>query len=139
AERFKIPRHHASYDALLADPEVDAVYVSLPNSLHHAWTIRALEAGKHVLCEKPFAATAAEAEAMFASADRAGRLVVEAFMYRSHPLTKAVVRRVREGAVGRLKLIRASFCFRVRQPGGNIRFSRSLAGGALMDIGCYCV
>ena len=130
---------HGSYDALLADQSVDAVYVSLPNSMHHEWTLAALAAGKHVLCEKPVASDAAQAEEMFDAAERAGRVLAEAFMYRSHPQTQAVVNRARGGDIGAVKLIRTSFCFRVKNTEGNIRFSRELAGGALMDVGCYCV
>lgn len=139
AQRFGLARAHGSYDALLADDEVDAVYVSLPNSMHHDWTLAALEAGKHVLCEKPLAASADEAERMFDAAERCGRLLVEALMYRSHPVTHAIQRTVRNGEIGRLKLIRTSFCFRTRSIDGNIRFDADLAGGALMDIGCYCL
>jgi predicted dehydrogenase len=132
-------RAHGSYAALLADAEVDAVYNALPNSMHHEWTIRALEAGKHVLCEKPFAATLAEAKEMFAAARRAKRVLVEAFMYRSHPQTLAVQKAVASGAIGELRLIRSSFCYRTTRIDDNIRFSAGLAGGALMDIGCYCL
>ncbi|MEX0886082.1 MAG: Gfo/Idh/MocA family oxidoreductase [Phycisphaeraceae bacterium] len=139
AEEFSLPRAHSSYEALLADDGVEAVYVSLPNSLHHAWTLRALEAGKHVLCEKPLATSTAEAEEMFDVAERCGRVLVEAFLYRSHPLTHAVVEQVRRGAIGELKLIRTSFCFRTRQIASNIRFDPGLAGGSLMDVGCYCI
>jgi predicted dehydrogenase len=143
AEQFAathgLPRAHGSYEALIADPGIDAVYLSLPNSLHHEWTIRSLRAGKHVLCEKPIAANAAEAEEMFEVAQRQGRLLVEAFMYRSHPLTRAVRGVVQSGQIGELKLIRTSFCFRTTKIAGNIRFDASLAGGALMDVGCYCL
>ncbi len=139
AKRFDIPSAHGSYDALLADETVDAVYVSLPNSMHHEWTVKALNAGKHVLCEKPIACGLAEAQEMFDTADRRGLLLVEAFMYRSHPLTQAVLEAVRGGAVGRVKLIRTSFCYCTSKVEGNVRFSPELAGGALMDIGCYCV
>jgi len=139
AEKFDIKHSHGSYEALLADEAVEAVYVSLPNSMHCEWTLRALEAGKHVLCEKPIAASADEAERMFDAAQQHGRVLVEAFMYRSHPLTKEVVQQVRGGAIGELKLIRTSFCFRVKSTEGNIRFDPDLAGGALMDIGCYCL
>lgn len=137
ASRYEIPRAHGSYDALLADPEVDAIYLTLPNSMHHAWTIKALEAGKHVLCEKPMAANAAEAQEMFDVARRSGRLLMEAFMYKSHPLIHQVMRTLPR--LGRLKLIRTSFCFRVSDIHNNTRFSTELAGGALMDIGCYCI
>jgi predicted dehydrogenase len=143
AEQFAaahgLPRAHGSYEALVADPGVDAVYLSLPNSMHHEWTIRSLRAGKHVLCEKPIAANAAEAEEMFDVAEREGRVLVEAFMYRSHPLTRAVRDVVQSGQIGELKLIRTSFCFRTTKIAGNIRFDASLAGGALMDVGCYCL
>jgi predicted dehydrogenase len=128
-----------SYEDVLDARDVDAVYVSLPNNLHHEWTIRALRAGKHVLCEKPFAANAAQAQEMFDVARRAGRVVVEAFMYRSHPQTHAAVRAVRAGAIGDVKLIRTSFCFRTSKVAGTIRFDPRLAGGSVMDVGCYCV
>ncbi|HUB24518.1 MAG TPA: Gfo/Idh/MocA family oxidoreductase [Tepidisphaeraceae bacterium] len=127
------------YENLVKDPDVDAVYVSLPNSMHHEWTIAALKAGKHVLCEKPLATNAREAEEMFDVAQRCGKVLIEAFMYRSHPLTLAVVDAVKSGAIGELKLIRTSFCFRTRSIEGNIRFNSDLAGGSLMDVGCYCI
>src|SRR4051794_13833402 len=128
-----------SYDNVLSSRDVDAVYVSLPNSLHHEWTIRALRAGKHALCEKPFAASAAQAREMFDVAKSVGRVAVEAFMYRSHPQTHTAVRAVREGAIGAVKLIRTSFAFRTFKVAGNIRFDPQLAGGSVMDVGCYCV
>ncbi len=130
---------HGAYDALLADPNVEAVYNALPNALHHAWTLQALAGGKHVLCEKPFATNAAQSEEMFDAARTAGRVLVEAFMYRSHPLTAAVVQALRAGSIGQLHLIRTSFCYATRKVDGNVRFSTELAGGALMDIGAYCV
>jgi len=143
ADAFARPREiaaaHGSYDALVRDSSVDAVYNSLPNSMHHEWTIKALRAGKHVLCEKPFASHAAEAREMFDVARQTGRTLVEAFMYRSHPLTKAVVEAVRGGAIGELRMIRTSFCFRTTKIANNIRFQPDLAGGVLMDVGCYCV
>ena len=138
AEKFGIGRAHASYDALLSDPDVDAVYVSLPNALHHEWTVKALRAGKHVLCEKPMAVTERQGQEMFETSRRAGRVLVEAFMYVSHPQTAAVLQAVRDGAIGELRLIRASFCYRTTRIDGNIRFSTELCGGALMDVGCYC-
>ncbi|MGB7158727.1 MAG: Gfo/Idh/MocA family oxidoreductase [Tepidisphaeraceae bacterium] len=134
-----IPAAYGTYDELLADRDVDAVYNSLPNSLHHEWTIKALRAGKHVLCEKPFAVDVAQSQEMFGEARRAGRVLVEAFMYRSHPLTHAIVETIRSGAIGELRLIRTSFCYRTTKIDGNVRFRPDLAGGALMDIGCYCV
>ncbi len=139
AAAYQVPQAHGSYDALLADPAVDAVYISLPNSLHHEWTIRALRAGKHVLCEKPLAANRAQAVEMFDVARRTGRLLVEAFMFRSSPLTAAWLKEVRGGMIGRVLMVRSSFCFCTRLQEGNIRFARSMAGGALMDVGCYCI
>lgn len=139
AEQYGIEKAHGSYEALLDDDEVDAVYLALPNSMHHAWTLRALESGKHVLCEKPMACSAAETEQMFDAADRADRVLVEAFMYRSHPLLHAAVDQVRRGAIGRLRMIRTSFCYCTKRIEDNIRFDRGLAGGALMDVGCYCI
>ena len=139
AAEHGIAAPYGSYDDLLSDEQVEAVYVALPNSMHHRWTLAALAAGKHVLCEKPIAANADDAEAMFAAADVAGRVLVEAFMYRSHPLTGAVVQEVRSGAIGRLRMVRTSFCFPVRAIRDNIRFKPDLAGGSLMDIGCYCI
>lgn len=135
----RVPQAHGAYEALLADADIDAVYISLPNAMHHEWTIRALRAGKHVLCEKPVAATREQAADMFDVARTNGRVLVEAFMYRSHPLTAAWLKEVRRGTIGRPLLVRSSFCFCTRQPEGNIRFSRELAGGALMDVGCYCI
>ena len=128
-----------SYEDVLNAADVDAVYVSLPNSLHHEWTVRALRAGKHVLCEKPFASNAEQAREMFDVAARAGRLAVEAFMYRSHPQTRAALDAIRGGAIGAVRLIRTSFCFRTRNVETNIRFRPELAGGGIMDVGCYCV
>lgn len=139
AGQFQVPTAHGDYDALLADRDCDAIYVSLPNTMHHAWAIKALRAGKHVLCEKPISVTAAEAEEMFDVAHTHSRVLVEAFMYRAHPQTLAVVEAVRSGAIGRIKLIRTSFCYRTKKIDGNIRFDRTLAGGAMMDIGCYCL
>lgn len=139
AETYHIPNVHGSYEALIADPQVDAVYVATPNNLHHEWTLRALRAGKHVLCEKPIAVTAAQAAEMFEVARQSGKVLVEAFMYRSHPVTEAWLKQIRQGAIGRVKLIRAGFCFNVVNWRENTRFSVPLAGGSIMDIGCYCV
>jgi xylose dehydrogenase (NAD/NADP) len=133
-----IARAHGGYGALLADGEVDAVYVSLPNSLHGEWSIRCLEAGKHVLCEKPLTRDPGEAEAAFAAAEAAGRVLMEAFMYRHHPQTARVAELVRGGAIGHVRAGYADFTF----PLGNaedIRARPELAGGSLMDVGCYCV
>jgi D-xylose 1-dehydrogenase (NADP+, D-xylono-1,5-lactone-forming) len=138
ARRHQISSAHGTYDDLLTDPAVQAVYISLPNSMHHEWTLRALAAGKHVLCEKPLSVTAAQAQEMFDAADRAKRVLMEAFMYVSHPQTNALLTAVRTGIVGTLQIIRTSFCYRTTRIDGNIRFSHELAGGALMDVGCYC-
>jgi len=141
ADEFAKPRAaraYASYEQLLADPDVDAVYNSLPNHLHREWTIKALKAGKHVLCEKPFAMNVKESKEMFDAARAAKRVLVEAFMYRSHPLTHAVIDAVRAGEIGELQLIRTSFCYRTTRM-ENIRFEASMGGGGLMDVGCYCI
>jgi len=107
--------------------------------LHCEWSIKSLAAGKHVLCEKPIAMNFAEAQKMFRAAKKSGKLLMEAFMYRCHPITQAIVKSVRAGAIGELKLIRTSFCFRTNRIDGNVRFVRNLGGGGLMDIGCYCI
>lgn len=138
AAQFDIPRAHGSYEALLADPEVDAVYNPLPNSLHALWTIRAAEAGKHLLCEKPLALDAAEGRAMVEACARAGVLLQEAFMYRFHPQIERLQTLVRGGAIGRPWLVRSAFTFTVRAE-GDIRLQAPLGGGGLMDVGCYCV
>ncbi len=137
--QFKIDHGHDNYEALITDEHVDAVYISLPNSLHHKWTLRALAAGKHVLCEKPMALNAEEAEQMFEAAQTNRRLLVEAFMYRTHPLTREVVKHLHEGRIGKLQMIRTSFCFCIREPMGNIRLNATLGGGSLMDVGSYCI
>jgi predicted dehydrogenase len=131
-------RAHGSYGALLEDPEVNAVYIPLPNSLHREWTVRCADAGKHVLCEKPLATTVADAEAMIAACRRRGVVLVEAFMYRFHPRTVRVARLVADGAVGDVRLVRASFTFALRSR-DNIRLRADLGGGSLYDVGCYAV
>ena len=138
AARLGIPRAHGSYDALLRDPDVDAIYVPLPNSLHREWTVRCAEAGKHVLCEKPLATTSADAQAMIASCRQHGVRLGEAFMYRFHPRTVQTAQLVAEGAVGDARLVRASFTFAVRSR-DNIRFRSDMGGGSLYDVGCYAV
>jgi predicted dehydrogenase len=138
AQRCNIGKAYENYQQLLGDDQVQAVYISLPNALHHEWTLKALAAGKHVLCEKPVANDLAQAKEMFAAARAANRLLVEAFMYRSHPLMQAVLHEVRIGRIGRVRLIRSSFCYQTSNL-GNIRFSKALAGGGLMDVGCYCI
>jgi D-xylose 1-dehydrogenase (NADP+, D-xylono-1,5-lactone-forming) len=138
AAEHGIERVHGSYDALLADPGVEAIYVPLPNSLHVPWSVRALEAGKHVLCEKPLARRAADAEEAFAAAERAGRLLMEGFMWRYHPQTEALARLARE--IAPLRVVRAAFGFAIPpEDAANVRLQRALEGGSLMDVGCYCV
>jgi D-xylose 1-dehydrogenase (NADP+, D-xylono-1,5-lactone-forming) len=138
AKEWEIPRAYGSYEALLADDEIEAVYISLPNNLHVEWSIRSLEAGKHVLCEKPLAKRAAEVERAFDAAERAGRLLSEAFMYRHNPQARRLVELVESGAIGDLRVVRSCFSFTVGDP-QNIRLRPELDGGALMDVGCYCV
>ena len=133
-----IEHAYDSYDALLADPGIEALYIPLPNSLHIEWTVRALRAGKHVLCEKPLSRRAAEVEHAFDVADREGRLLMEGFMYRHNPQTGRVLELLADGAVGRVRMIRAAFSFVAGDP-ANVRLSAALDGGALMDVGCYCV
>jgi len=138
AREHGIERAYGSYEALLADAEIDAIYISLPNSLHVDWSVRALEAGKHVLCEKPLSRRPEDVERAFDAADRAGRVLAEAFMYRHHPQTRKVAELVSEGAIGDLRAIRASFSFPLADL-ENVRMRPELDGGALMDVGCYCV
>jgi D-xylose 1-dehydrogenase (NADP+, D-xylono-1,5-lactone-forming) len=135
AEGHGIPRVHSDYAELLADPAVDAVYLPLPNSLHLPWVLRALAAGKHVLCEKPLALNATEAEEMAAAARAAGRLLMEAFMYRFHP---SMLELVQSLADAQIRHLYASFSFPLNAP-GNYRLRGDLGGGALLDVGCYLV
>lgn len=138
AREHGIARAYGSYDALLADPDVESVYVPLPNALHHPWTLRALRAGKHVLCEKPYSRHPAEVEAAFDLAETSGLVLSEAYMYRYHPQTVRVAELVAEGAVGELRLIDAAFTWPCDAP-GDVRLSPELDGGSLLDVGCYCV
>jgi predicted dehydrogenase len=138
AAEHGIERAYGSYEALLEDDALDAVYLPLPNGLHVEWTERALSAGKHVLCEKPLARSRRQAERAFAAAVSAGRILAEAFMYRHHPQTIRIKSLLEGGAIGRLRLIRAAQSFRITGE-DDVRLSRDLEGGALMDVGCYCV
>jgi D-xylose 1-dehydrogenase (NADP+, D-xylono-1,5-lactone-forming) len=138
AQQNDIPRSHATYEALLEDPDVEAVYISLPNSLHVEWSIRALQAGKHVLCEKPLSRRPKDVEQAFDVADQNQRLLMEAFMWRHNPQTRRLTELLAEGAVGRIRMIRAAFGF-VERDQDNVRLQTGLDGGALMDVGCYCV
>jgi xylose dehydrogenase (NAD/NADP) len=133
-----IPRVHGDYDALLADPEVDAVYISLPNGPHLQWSRRALQAGKHVLCEKPLSRDPDAVAAAFDLAQDRGLVLSEAFMYRHHPQTRRLAELVAGGAIGELRTIHSHFSFLLQDP-GDVRLSAALDGGRLMDLGCYCV
>ena len=138
AREHGIPRTCCRYEEILADPDIEAVYIALPNHLHREWTLRAIEAGKHVLCEKPLALNAAEAQEMVRGARSKGLHLMEAFMYRFHPRSCRIKALVQEGATGDPRLIRAAFCFRHPDP-ADIRFRPEMGGGALLDVGCYGV
>jgi predicted dehydrogenase len=136
AREWKIPRAHGSYEALLNDPEIDVIYNSLPNHLHAEWTIKALHAGKHVLCEKPFALTLAEVNAMSQAAHETGKVLAEAFMYRHHAQTLKVKEIVDSGMLGKLQLIKGAFTFTLTRE-GNYRWMEEMGGGSIWDVGCY--
>jgi predicted dehydrogenase len=138
ASDLGIPVAHGSYEALLADPEVDAVYIPLPNHLHAEWTIAAARAGKHVLCEKPLATSVADAETMIEACERAGVVLMEAFMYRHHPSWVAACELAASGRIGPLVAVQSFFSYFNPDP-ANIRNVLATGGGALFDIGCYCV
>lgn len=138
AAEWTIPRAIESYDALLDDRSIDIVYVPLPNSEHVRWTVRALDAGKHVLCEKPLALSVDDVDRVAAAAARSGRVAAEAFMYRHHPLTREVQRTVESGRLGPLHLVKGAFTFLLTRP-GDVRLDPTLGGGSLWDIGCYPV
>jgi xylose dehydrogenase (NAD/NADP) len=138
AAKWKIPRAYGSYEAMLEDPELDAVYISLPNTMHREWSIRSLEAGKHVICEKPFSKRPEDVEAAFDAAERAGLLLTEAFMYRHNPQTARLTDLVRQGAIGDLRVVRSAFSYSLYDT-ENIRLRTDVEGGSLMDVGCYCV
>ncbi len=138
AREWGIERAYGSYEELLEDPDVEAVYISLPNTLHCEWSIRAVEAGKHVLCEKPMSRHPADVEAAFDAAARADRILMEAFMYRHNPQTMRLAELVVEGAIGELRVIRSAFSYGLYDA-NNIRLRTDVEGGSLMDVGCYCV
>ena len=138
AREHGIERAHGSYDRLLADDDVDVVYVSLPNSLHVEWAIKALDAGKHVLCEKPMDRRSEAVERAFDAAERNGRLLMEAFMYRHHPQTRKAAELVAQGAIGELRQVRSLFSFTLADE-ADVRMLPDLDGGAVMDLGCYCI
>jgi predicted dehydrogenase len=138
ASWWEIPRAYGSYEAMLADDGIDAVYISLPNTLHCEWSIKALEAGKHVLCEKPLSRHPEEVAAAFDTAARTGRLLTEAFMWRHNPQTARLAELVDGGAIGELRLVRSVFSYALYDE-SNVRLKPELEGGALMDVGCYNV
>jgi xylose dehydrogenase (NAD/NADP) len=137
AESLGIPTAYGSYEEILADTHIDAVYIPLPNHLHKEWTIKAAEAGKHVLCEKPFAMDAAEAEEMVAACTAAGVQLAEAFMYRHHPRYDRMKEIIRSGEIGEIRGIHGAFTFNSSGAASNVRFHRDMGGGALYDVGCY--
>ena len=143
ADQNHIPRVYDDYEMLLQDPNIQAVYIPLPNHLHHPWTLKALGAGKHVLCEKPIACNAQEASEMADAAAAAGLFMMEAFMYRFHPRSREIQKRVTQGDIGRLRLMRAAFCYHMSDEDynskNNARLNPAMGGGALMDVGCYGV
>ncbi|MGN7453524.1 Gfo/Idh/MocA family protein [Paenibacillus pasadenensis] len=137
ADEFGIEAAYGSYEELLSDDSIEAVYIPLPNHLHREWTIRALEAGKHVLCEKPLALTAAEAEEMALAAQKAGRQLAEAFMYRHHPRYAMIREVIASGEIGDLRSLHGTFTFNSSGSSGNVRFVKEWGGGGLYDVGCY--
>ena len=143
AAKNNIARVYDSYDKLLTDPRIQVIYIALPNHLHHPWTLAALKAGKHVLCEKPLACNADQAREMADTARDSGLMLMEAFMYRFHPRSRKIHQMVRSGSIGAPRLIRTAFCYRMatadfKNP-DNARLQRSMGGGALLDVGCYGV
>jgi len=139
AAKFAIEKAHKDYASLLEDPDIDAVYIPLPNHLHAEWTIRAAAAGKHVLCEKPLALTEAEVRMMFRACDRAKVLLMEAFMYRFHPQFEKTLDLVRTGRIGDIRAFRSTFTFRISSGKEDYRWYPEMGGGALYDVGCYPV
>ena len=139
AKSLGIPRHHGSYEALLADASIDVIYLPLPNSLHAEWAIKALQAGKHVLCEKPLALSGAEAESMFAAARASGVMLLEGFPYYFQPQTGDMLALLHGGAIGEVRGVQACFGFMLQNPQGNIRLNADLGGGALLDAGSYAL
>src|SRR5437868_2409741 len=136
AQEWQIPRSYGSYEELLADQEIEAVYISLPNNLHVEWSVKALEAGKHVLCEKPFTRHPKDATKAFDVAEKAKRILSEAFMYRHNPQTKKLKELVNDGVIGQLRLVRSTFSYSLYDQ-DNIRLRPDVEGGAPMDVGCY--
>jgi predicted dehydrogenase len=139
ARALHIPRHYGSYEALLGDAAIDVIYLPLPNSLHAGWAIQSLQAGKHVICEKPLALGLREAEDMFAAARASGKMLIEAFPYYYQPQTRDLLGLLHGGSIGDVMGVQAGFGFTLRNPQGNIRLNRDLGGGALLDAGSYAL
>lgn len=138
ADRLGIPKAYGSYEEMLADPEIDAIYNPLPNHLHVPWTVKAMEAGKHVLCEKPIALDAAEARQLVEARERTGMLVAEAFMVRHHPQWQRVKALADDGDLGKVRVVHTMFSYHNTDP-GNVRNMADIGGGGLYDIGCYAI
>ena len=136
AKVWDIPRTFDSYETMLADPDIDIIYNPLPNSLHTEWTVKAVQAGKHVLCEKPMALTVEEVDQMIAAANQTGKVIAEAFMYRHHPQTLKVKQLILDGAIGDLRLVKGAFSFYLDRP-YDVRIDPDLGGGSIWDVGCY--
>ncbi len=139
AKKHNIDRWYGSYEEQLGDPDMDAVINSLPNGMHAEWTIKAAEAGKHILCEKPLAVSAEECQRMIDAANANNVVLVEAFTHRWNPHMRMARKLIAEGAIGDIQTIDSALCFNIAEPDGNVRFSQELAGGALWDAGCYAV
>ncbi len=140
AEAFSGARVLGGYETLLSEPDVDAIYIAVPHTLHAEWAIKALEAGKHVLCEKPMALNAGQAERMVAAAQRAGKFLGEAFMYRLHPMTAKIAELVRSGIIGEVRLIQANFGIQMEEFGPDfLLYRHETGGGGILDVGCYTV
>jgi xylose dehydrogenase (NAD/NADP) len=139
AKEYGFERSYGNYEALLEDPEVEVIYNPLPNSLHCEWTIKALQAGKHVLCEKPLADNAIQCKQMIRAARKSRRLLMEAFMYRFHPQTAKIEELLIQKTIGHVRVVRAAFGFLINLEVPNVRLAEELTGGCLMDVGCYCV
>jgi xylose dehydrogenase (NAD/NADP) len=137
ANELGIPKAYGSYESLLADPDIEAVYIPLPNHLHKEWTIKAAEAGKHVLCEKPFAMNASDAQQMVAACEAAGVQLAEAFMYRHHPRYDRIKAILRSGEIGEIRGIHSAFTFNNASDISNVRYQRAMGGGSIYDVGCY--
>jgi xylose dehydrogenase (NAD/NADP) len=136
AQAWQVPRTHSTYEALLADPEIDVIYNPLPNSMHAEWSIKAVQAGKHVLCEKPLATSLAEVDTMQAASLQTGKVITEAFMYRHHPQTLQVKEIIDSGTIGKIQLVRGAFTYISSRP-NDVRLDPALGGGCVWDVGCY--